>query len=184
MVKDAEFIEDKQGNITISPKVSVKLCDFGVAEIFESNRNFKVDKQGLSLENEIYQSPKQYDGDIYDARFADNWMLGMILFECMTNKKLYESYDIINNKNGYKALHDETLKSYFIKNNILKYFNLNSFDLLTKLLSINDEQRISGINILKHTWFKGYWRQYKSRINKKFKHQSETLSRRNSIRYA
>ena len=187
MIKDAEFIEDKYGNITISPNATIKLCDFGVSEIFDIHCTktdddehkeclFKCDKQNISLYNDTYHSPKQYNGEVYDARFADNWSLGMILFEALTNTKLYESNDIINNKNGFYALYHGKLRHYLNANNLAKYFNQHSFRLLSQLLRINDKRRISGMDILTNPWFNKYFIRYKSQITKKFKLQQKEIS--------
>ena len=165
MVKDAEFVEDKQGNITISPNISIKLCDFGVSEIFKMDR-FECYKHGLTIENEAYLSPKQFDDEKYDARAADIWSLGLILFECLTNNKLY--HKVTNSiGDGYWAIHNDKIMEY-VKMNILdKYFNKNSLSLLCQLLKVDEQKRIYGINILKHPWFKTYFNKYQHRIAKK-----------------
>ena len=190
MVNDVKFVEDKKGNITIDPSISIKLCDFGVSEVFRNHQQqtqfsnaihgniFQCDKQGLNLEYEAYLSPKQVAGDIYNAHCADIWSLGIILFQSLTNEKLYEPLDIHcnNNKhNGYWALCSGKLAKYLKRNNLSKYFNDDSFQLLSQLLCIDEEQRISGINILTNPWFNTYFSRYQPRITKKFNQQRKQL---------
>ena len=172
MVKNADFYEDKQGNITISSNISIKLCDFGVAEIFapkKKNSKMKMDgfqcyKDGLTIENEAYLSPKQFDNQKYDARAADIWSLGLILFECLTNTKLYHK---VNNVeiNGFWAIHADKLMEYIkFNNNLCIHFNKHSLSLLCALLTVDEKSRISGIDILKHSWFKSYFNKYQQQI--------------------
>ena len=162
MVTDANFKEDAQGNISIDSKISIKLCDFGVSELFDidttkmdnthdQNKNvdtihnnsnridmvrsnpFICSKSGLNIDNASYLSPLQFDEELYDARYADNWSLGMILFESMTSSKLFEPFDVMMNKNGFYALYNDKLRDYLNINNLSKYFNQDSCYLIMDL---------------------------------------------------
>eukprot|EP01084_Bolivina_argentea_P211070 359100_1 len=153
MLQNASFIMQNNGELIINPKIGVKLVDFGVAELFDinlnANKEFLCDKQGLSIVNEGYFAPKVFAGEIYDARAADNFSLGMILFEVLTiGKKLYSPLTMYKPNSGYWSLYNNQLKEYLLRNNLLKYFNVSSYDLLTNLLNINEKQRLNGINIL------------------------------------
>ena len=114
MLQNAKFIEGTNGSIVISKDISIKLCDFGVAEIFNSSDNknvsFKCNKQGLTIENNLYQAPEVFDEIDYDARKADMFQLGMIYYQCMVGHKLFEPEDIWFRQNAYIALMDDKLK--------------------------------------------------------------------------
>eukprot|EP01083_Nonionella_stella_P200934 735409_1 len=183
MLQNASFIMQNNGELIINPKIGVKLVDFGVAELFDinlnANKEFLCDKQGLSIVNEGYFAPKVFAGEIYDARAADNFSLGMILFEVLTiGKKLYSPLTMYKPNSGYWSLYNNQLKEYLLRNNLLKYFNVSSYDLLTNLLNINEKQRLNGINILKHKFFKVYFARYQKQISKKFNEQNLYLRKR------
>ena len=122
MLTDCNFIEQSDGTFIINSDIGIKLCDFGVAEVFKLN-NHQCTKRGLSLDNESKSEPKifQSDNEIYDAQKADIWALGMLLFECATGRQLYhpsEIWDPMNHKeSGYWALQNGKLAEYLMMNN-------------------------------------------------------------------
>eukprot|EP01084_Bolivina_argentea_P207436 353916_1 len=175
MISDAEFTEDINGQITINKNPSIKLCDFGVAEIFLNN-DFKCNKQGLNIDSEGWFAPNVFNGDTYDAACADNWCLGIILYECMSvGKKLYQPIEIYNKNSAYKTICKGKLKAYLMSENMIKYFGKDCFSLLNSLLIVNEKQRIKGNDILKHKWFKGYYARYKEQIAKKFSDKRQSM---------
>ena len=85
----------------------------------------------LNIDNESYLSPAQFDGYLYDARCAGNWSSGMILFETMTNRKLFGPYDVMMKKNGFYALYMRNYEIIFIpiiSQNILTQIHLNCYN--------------------------------------------------------
>eukprot|EP01084_Bolivina_argentea_P054453 99855_1 len=192
MLENCNFIADNKGNIKVNPAISIKLSDFGVAELFKPDRSrrnlkeykpFKCQKQNLTLDNESFLAPKICKDELYDSRLADVWAYGMVLFECLTGQKLYNGKDVwqvltqadtesvtdkSHLKNGYLALMNGALKEYFAINNLLKYFNQGSFDLLNNLLNINEDKRITAYDLLKHKWFAMYYKRYHTQIENKY----------------
>eukprot|EP01084_Bolivina_argentea_P292906 503689_1 len=167
MLSDVMFSATKSG-VTIDPTMSIKLCDFGAAESFTTN-DFLCAKHGLNVDNEGYLAPNIFNGDPYDARYADNWSLGMVLFECMTvGKHLYGPRDMYSLHSGYYALQHGQLKQYLLTNDLLSYFSADAFSLVSGLLRYDERYRLNGMRILTHQWFKMYAKAYSRRIRKKF----------------
>eukprot|EP00488_Nonionellina_sp_1-RS-2012_P003536 TRINITY_DN754_c0_g1_i1.p1 TRINITY_DN754_c0_g1~~TRINITY_DN754_c0_g1_i1.p1 ORF type:complete len:212 (+),score=64.59 TRINITY_DN754_c0_g1_i1:549-1184(+) len=166
LLQNANFIES--GDIMIIDRsISIKLSDFGVSEVFQLD--YLCWKQPLSLENTAYAAQKVFDEVIYDAECADNWSLGMIMFECMTvGECLYKPFDIYLLNSGYWALQHHQLKRYLALHNLLKYFNVHSLSVLKGLLNFDEGRRLKGKQILKHKWFNMYYERYKKQIKKKF----------------
>mmetsp|Transcript_45937 Transcript_45937/g.73566 ORF Transcript_45937/g.73566 Transcript_45937/m.73566 type:complete len:413 (+) Transcript_45937:1054-2292(+) len=193
MVERGNFVENaKKQTYSIDPGVSIKIIDFGVAEIFnrkvrlnavqeyeemeldekydaEADARFHCLKAGLNIDNEAYLAPEVFQGDLYDGRAADNWALGIILFECLTNRHLYGPLDVANMSNGYLALHQGTLLQYLDRHNLSRYFTANSFSLLVQLLSINGKNRLHHMHLLQHQWFAIYYNMYEHQLAKKFR---------------
>ena len=66
MVKDGDFIENKQDNsITINPKASIRICDFGLAEGFDVQKNkFQCAKHEIS-DYMTLKSPQVYNEGMF-----------------------------------------------------------------------------------------------------------------------
>eukprot|EP01083_Nonionella_stella_P060479 157918_1 len=208
MLKDCGFVTQPDGYLTINPETSIKLCDFGVAEIF-ADGNFECTKQDLSIENNSYYAPQVVDDEIYDARAADMWSMGMLLYFIVTGERLYEPMEAVQTQvsskalvstedaslsslvskrrsrssvrdslgatgflcNGYWALHNGTLKEYLTINEQVDRFEHASFRLMLSLLRVKESKRLTATKVLKHKWFKEYYRKHEDIINNQPTHQ-------------
>jgi serine/threonine protein kinase len=88
----------KPGNIKIRPDGTVKVLDFGLAKVAESpdlslsnspTLSLAATQQGVILGTAGYMSPEQARGKPVDKR-ADIWAFGVILYEMLTGKRLFE----------------------------------------------------------------------------------------------
>lgn len=92
----------KPANVKIRPDGTVKLLDFGLAKAFEGNSGIQspelshsptqshiMTEAGIILGTASYMSPEQAKGKVVDKR-TDIWSFGVVLFECLTGKKLFE----------------------------------------------------------------------------------------------
>lgn len=68
------FITQDDGSVDISHSISLKLCDFGVATIFDGPSSYDCSTQNLTVENEIWQAPQIQKGDEFDACAADMYV--------------------------------------------------------------------------------------------------------------
>jgi serine/threonine protein kinase/WD40 repeat protein len=88
----------KPGNIKIRPDGTVKVLDFGLAKVAETQAvslsnsptlSVAATQQGVILGTAGYMSPEQARGKTVDKR-ADIWAFGVILYEMLTGRRLFE----------------------------------------------------------------------------------------------
>jgi Tol biopolymer transport system component/predicted Ser/Thr protein kinase len=89
----------KPGNIKVTPDGVVKVLDFGLAKAVEKSPptiptdsptlTVRATQAGLILGTAGYMSPEQAAGKPVDRR-ADIWSFGVILWELLTGKRLFE----------------------------------------------------------------------------------------------
>jgi len=168
----------------IDPSIMVKLSDFSKAEVFKpTDVTFRCMKHSLiSTNNAQYLCPKLYNEEIFDARAEDMWSLGMILLNCAIGEPLYESIGIFEvakpkRGSGYWAVMTNQLKVYLATNNLTKFVNTKMLSMVQSLLIIEESTRINAQSVLKHLWFKSYYKNYGKRIEKKSIKQAEELQK-------
>jgi len=93
----------KPGNIKIRPDGSVKVLDFGLAKATSAPAvqgaedsptiSMAATQAGVILGTAAYMSPEQARGKPVDKR-ADIWAFGVVLFEMLTGKRLFEGEDL------------------------------------------------------------------------------------------
>eukprot|EP01084_Bolivina_argentea_P270124 459259_1 len=175
MIETEQLFVEKNNDLIINPDITIKLTDFGLAEIFSTNyennpnNSFLCHKPYVSLENQAYTSPNVFNGFLYDARAEDDWRLGMLLFQTSTlGTQLYKPLDFHRDGGGMYALEKNKLKEYLAVQGLLNYFTPKSLNILQGLLNIHEKKRLLGMDILMHKWFENYFRKYKKRIITKF----------------
>jgi len=192
MVSNVDFKSRADGTFSIDTSITIKVIDFGVSEIFDVENGvspFLCTKDGLTIDNEIYLAPEVFSnrGEEYDARGADMWSLGIIFYQCMTGKALYNGpdfADIGNPKGGYRALVRGQLQGYLSNIGLLQMFKVSSFKLLKDLLQMDPKERITASQVVSHDWFKSYWRKYQVGLDKKHALDAKTLKDQRSKMYA
>ena len=96
MNDDYFLVNLETGTVSVDRNLSIKLIDFGLAEIFrfdpccDDKRYFQYDEDEAVLgpfhinskfgSMSPYQSPQIFVEEVYDGRKADIWSLGVILF--------------------------------------------------------------------------------------------------------
>jgi serine/threonine protein kinase len=92
----------KPGNIKIRPDGTVKVLDFGLAKVAETQAvslpdsptlSMAATQQGVILGTAAYMSPEQARGKPVDKR-ADIWAFGCVLYEMLVGKQLFSGEDV------------------------------------------------------------------------------------------
>ncbi len=73
----------KAQNVLLTAEGGVKLADFGIARLIETEGEPGLTKTDMLLGSADYLSPEQADGRPLDAR-TDIYSLGILLYECLT----------------------------------------------------------------------------------------------------
>ncbi len=69
-----------------------KLLDFGIAKV-APKAGATLTKSGLTMGTPYYMSPEQIRGRDHVGPAADQWSMGVILFRCLSGRRLYDGPD-------------------------------------------------------------------------------------------
>ena len=142
-LKNIMILEKEQDIKTKEEYLWIKIVDFHTAEIIQRY------KKNLTLLNNSYYSPPETINNIYTEK-SDLWSVGVILHIALTGKVPFDgktdeeiNYKILNS--NYNDLDPRLLAhSSEVK------------DLLDKLLTKEENKRLSAEEALNHEWFKKY----------------------------
>jgi len=171
LIKHGTFVEVKDGDetvFTINSNVQIKICDFGLAEIFQEDavtkqRSFQCTK---FCGKTNYKAPEVYaKKGVFDARKADVWSLGVVLF-CMLvgsppyNKPVASDQAYLYIKNG---IIDQLLfqweRNHFITVKVLS--------LLHSMLQYDADSRFLVDDVVQHPWLSLYYHKYRGQMTRK-----------------
>lgn len=136
-LKLENLLLDRDGSDGTRPLL--KICDFGYSK-HEQNSSAKT-----GVGTPIYMAPEIiYGGNRYDAKKADIWSCGVILYAM-----LYGCYPFSNKEPDY--IRKIVTATYHMPPDV--QVSAECKDLLTRLLVADSEQRLSMEDIKAHPWF-------------------------------
>ncbi|EIW69206.1 hypothetical protein TREMEDRAFT_31309 [Tremella mesenterica DSM 1558] len=120
---------------------SVKLCDFGVSEMFVSRGDDRIKKSGGSP---AFLSPESFNSSIHDlhGKAVDIWALGVVLY-CMITGRL--PFNVVNPIELFEVVRSKDPPIPLDWTKELK-------DLMMSMLDKNPETRIAMKDIREHPW--------------------------------
>lgn len=127
----------KLGNMFLSEKMEIKLGDFGLAAKLE----FDGEKKRTVCGTPNYLAPEVLEGKGHSYE-VDLWSLGVIIYTIIIGKPPFETDNV---KNTYKRI--KVANFVFPE---FAYISTNAKNLITKLLVVEPEKRLTLDEILKH----------------------------------
>jgi len=183
MLQNAKFIENEQdGTVSVDPDIRIRLCDFGLAEVFDVEavpkggdpedeyalNPFKCTKHGMK-EKHYLSAPRVFEEEAFDARKADIWSLGIILFEMATGNEPFQCQD--DSDEHWALVKGHKFIDLLAAHDKVKFMNQPMLRLLTNLLNVDEQDRVDCTELLENEWMKLYYSKYKTSILKKTKNQ-------------
>merc|ERR1712176_675241 len=182
LIKNGEFIAcnaDKT-QYTINSNVQIKICDFGLAEIFtmkgkNKNNQFKCTK---FCGKTNYKAPEVYAKKaVFDARKADIWSLGVVLFCMLVGSPPYNKP--IDSDQAYLYIKGGIIDQLLFQWERNHFITVKVLSLLHNMLSYDIKKRFLVDDVIKHQWLSLYFHKYKHQMLKKSQLQQQKNKRRN-----
>lgn len=132
-------------NILITKKMNIKIADFGFAR-------YCCDENGSNILSETfcgsaaYASPEVISGTPYNAKMADIWSMGVILFTMVNASLPFDDNNII------KLLNDQKSKKICFRTNIDDTISNDCKLVISSLLDPDVSSRLNLENLMKCNW--------------------------------
>ena len=130
----------KPENLLLDADMNIKIADFGFASLMKDGNMLET-----SCGSPHYASPEVVMGARYDGSQADIWSLGVILYALLTGKLPFDDSHIPRLLAKVKA-------GKFVLPNVLSD---DVKDLISKMLVVDPEKRITLEEVIVHPWFLG-----------------------------
>ncbi|EGW03408.1 Sperm motility kinase X [Cricetulus griseus] len=129
----------KLDNILLDDKGNIKLCDFGLATRVTPGQGTKGFCGTLE-----YCAPELFSGKEYDAKAADIWSMGVVLYTMVTASFPFKA-------NTYSDMKEEMLDP---KYHLPYTLSQNTANIIVQLFTVKPEQRPKISDIRQHQWLK------------------------------
>ncbi|OMJ90746.1 hypothetical protein SteCoe_6823 [Stentor coeruleus] len=128
----------KPENLLLDHKMNIKIVDFGLSNTFKAGELLKT-----ACGSPCYAAPEMIAGKKYEGLKADLWSGGVILFAMVCG---YLPFEDSNTNTLYKKI---LAGDYQFP----KFISNDAKDLMTGILNVDPDQRLSIDQIRKHNWF-------------------------------
>ncbi|KAL9650469.1 hypothetical protein ABK040_004692 [Willaertia magna] len=133
----------KPENLLLDENDVLKISDFGLSALSGSDGSGKTKMLMTTCGTPNYVAPEVLKEQGYDGKKADVWSVGVILYVMLA---------------GYLPFEDQTMKGLFSKIEAGKFsypshFTADQKDLISKMLVVDPNKRISIDQIINHKWF-------------------------------
>jgi 5'-AMP-activated protein kinase catalytic alpha subunit len=133
----------KLDNVLLCDNYIAKICDFGISKVVKKAEVVRED-----CGTPAYTAPEVVSGTGYTGFQADIWSLGIMLFVMVTGKVPFK-----DQTKSLEILHQLIKKGEFtFPNNVTLSEDLK--DLISKMLVVDPEARITIDGIIAHPWFR------------------------------
>lgn len=163
LVSDVKWLKDPQdpGYYILDDSINIRLCDFGLAEIFRrsnvGNIDFSCNKYGGKL---AYLSPQiACHQKSFQANKSDIWSLGVVFFAVAVGKMPYEKPK--ETDNAFKYIMHGKISELMRSLKCLMYVSKDMLDLMHHMLIYDEYNRFNIEQVLAHPWFSAYQKQHK-----------------------
>eukprot|EP01023_Acetabularia_acetabulum_P003982 TRINITY_DN1166_c0_g2_i1.p1 TRINITY_DN1166_c0_g2~~TRINITY_DN1166_c0_g2_i1.p1 ORF type:complete len:352 (+),score=48.30 TRINITY_DN1166_c0_g2_i1:107-1162(+) len=131
-----------------SSRPLLKLCDFGYSkhELMHSQPKSKVGTPG-------YIAPEIIKSDRYEGKMADVWSCGVMLYVMLVGGYPFERAEDKTDNNKLQTMIQRILRADYIIPKSLT-FTPECLDLLSKILVVDPNRRITIEQIFLHPWFR------------------------------
>lgn len=122
----------------------IKIIDFGLSRFLGDTANMRL---STAAGTALYMAPEVLKGD-YDER-CDNWSLGVVMYVLLCGSPPFEG------ENANAVFHRVLKGKYNMTGDKWKKVSSQAKDLISKLLVISPEERLTASEALEHPWFTG-----------------------------
>ena len=129
----------KPENLLLDQQMNIKIADFGMASCQRSGSMLKT-----SCGSPHYASPEIIKGALYDGACADIWSCGVILYALVSGNLPFDDDNIRRLLNKVKA------GAFQMPRDV----SHNVRDLLSRMMTVDPEQRITLEGVINHSWFR------------------------------
>jgi len=129
------------GSVRVSEEISIRFSDFGLSEQFGTGSSFRCTSYWLRDGYEC-TSPRAFEEVAYDARKADMFALGAIIYKMATDTFLCRLPD--ESDMGFYVLARNKLDAYIRISGLRKYFDTDIHALMMRLLCVDEAKRCSA----------------------------------------
>jgi len=175
LIQNATFVPSNDGKtFTINPNVNIKICDFGLAEIFRQD-SFRCTK---FCGKTNYKAPEVYGKNgVFDARKADIWSLGVVLFCMLVGSPPYNKP--VDSDQAYLYIKNGIIDQLLFQWERNHFITVKVLNLLHSMLNFNQSERFLVDDVIEHPWLSLYYHKYRHQMVKKSQLQQQKNKRKN-----